>query len=212
MEEKLYFKPENYEKRNKTKKPKSLEPTKTDQKPLLVFFRIGLVLLILIILIIVAFYFLRGKTIITTEKIPNIESTLLSCSSDSNTYPIFTYDKAKARRTSVKMIFSEEKLKSIALEYSLFYDSVEESTVGEARNHAAMNLSFQKVGLAPDAYSAKYTILSDQARMNLYATSKKLDETAKRYFLVETDGTFPTSAEELRKNYEAQGFTCETSE
>ena len=75
-----------------------------------------------------------------------------------------------------------------------------------------MNISFGKVGLEADAYDAKYTMLSDRVRMELYATSAKLNEAAKRYFLVETDDNFPTSISALRKNYESQGFACEFPE
>ena len=118
MEEKLYFKPADYGKGTKKAKVK---PEKSP-KP---FLRLGIVLVIFIALIIVVLYFLRGKTTTTNEQIPTVKSTSLSCFSDSFVYPIFTYDGAKSRELSIKMIFSEDTLKSVALEYSLFYDSVE---------------------------------------------------------------------------------------
>ncbi len=210
MEEKLYFKPANYGKGKKKEQSeqKSEPKTKKNRKA----FKLVIVLLVLTVIVAVIIWLLRGKTTTTSEKIPNVKSSSLICSSNSFVYPIFTYDEAKVRNLNIKIISTEDKLKSISLEYTLFYDSIEAATGSAAHNHGAMNISFGKVGLKPDSYNAKYTILSDQFRMNLYATEKKLDETAKRYFLIETEGAFPTHVTELKQNYEAQGFTCETSE
>lgn len=209
MEEKLYFKPASYGKGTKAKKPESEKPEK---EPTHIFLKFGLIILVLVAIVLVIIYFLHGKTTTTSEKIPNVKSVALSCASDSFIYPIFVYDGSKSRGLEVKMIFSEEELKSISLGYSLLYDSADLVQASEAHNHAAMNISFGKNNLEADAYNAKYTILSDRMRMNLYAPSSKLDETAKLYFLIDGDGTFPKSVQELRKNYESQGFACEISE
>ena len=206
MEEKLYSKPANYGKGKK--KIKQEEQKEKDHKGL----KLGLAFLVLAALVIVILYFLRGNTSITNEKIPNVKNTLVSCYSGSIYYPVFTYDGAEKRETDIKIVAQDYELKSISLEHSLFYNSATAIEASEAHNHAAMNLSFGKNGLGPDSYDAKYTILSDRVRMNLYAASAKLNDVAKQYFLVETEGAFPTSVLSLRKNYEAQGFTCETSD
>ena len=109
------------------------------------------------------------------------------------------------------MIFSEDELKSISLEYTLFYDSAEAIKASEAHNHAEMNFNFSRSGLSPDHYNAKYTVLSDSMRMNLYSVANKLDETAKLYFLIDGDGAFPTGKSTLKKNYEMKGFICKTT-
>ena len=196
MEEKLYFKPEGPAKEKKRGK-------KSHKVLRLVCF-----LLFFLIIVLIIIWLLRGKTTKTTEKIPNIETESVYCSSDSFTYPLFRYDEAKSRNLEVKMVFSEEKLKTITLEYSLFYNSKELIEASEAHNHAEMNINFAKSGLNPDSYNAKYTILSDQMRMSLYANSSNFDETAKLYFLIKTEGDFPTDESTLSRNYESQGFTC----
>ena len=211
MEQELYFKPGNYGKgieKKSEEKPSSTPKEKGKGKAV----KLIIVLLFLVITIAVVWYLLRGKTTTTSEQIPNVKTTSLVCSSDSFVYPLFRYDDAKSRKLEMKMVFSSEDLKSIALEYSLFYDSADLVKASEAHNHAEMNHDFAASGLNPDSYDAKYTILSDRFRMNLYATPKKLDETAKRYFLIESDGDFPTSVTNLRENYESEGLTCVYSE
>ncbi len=200
MEEKLYFKPE-------TRRQK-----KKDNQTRKKIVKIIAVLFFSLIIILIILYFLKGSTTTTQGKIPSVKNTLVSCSSESIEYPILTDDGASGREFNIKIVVEEEKIKSISLEYSLFYDSIEAVKASETHNHANMNISFHKAGLSADEFNAKYTILSDRMRMNLYATEKKLDERAKQYFLVEMKGDFPTLISELRKNYEAQGFTCETSE
>ncbi|MBR3204743.1 hypothetical protein IKF81_03630 [Candidatus Saccharibacteria bacterium] len=210
MEEKIYFKPSAHEKATERKKPKPKE--QKCAKRTFGLLRVGLALIFLIAIFILVLFLLRGKTTISSEKIPIIKSTSLSCSSNSVTHPIVYYDGAKSHELTIKMALSEDELKSIALEHSLFYDTPEEIRGSETHNHAGMNISFRNNNLSADAYNAKYTSLSDRMRINLYTTANKLDETAKIYFLIKTEGAFPTSATELRKNYESQGFICKTSE
>lgn len=210
LEEKLYFKPTDYGKGGKDKRPRRTADgeEKKEHRAARLIFLLGFLALAILIIV----WLLKGKMMSTNEKIPNVKNTALSCSSDSFVYPLFRYDNAESRNLEVKMIFSEDELKSISLEYTLFYNSAEAIKASEAHNHAEMNFNFGRSGLNPDHYDAKYTILSDSMRMNLYSVANRLDEAAKPYFLINGDGTFPTRKTELKKNYEAKGFSCKTTE
>ena len=152
---------------------------------------------------------LNGTTT-TSGQYPEPEANQsLSCTSDSVIYPFFELDRASSRETKINIVFSaNDKISSISLFYTLYYDSAESASGGESFNHAAMNKSFGANGLGHDAFSARYTTMEDglSVQMSLFATSSDFDDAAKRYFLIDEDADLENI--DYQKNYENQGFIC----
>ena len=166
----------------------------------------------LAILAVMLFLLMRGKTVTVGQYPDPVNSVGLSCTNVGNKYPIFTYDSADKRETTVSMIFSGEKLTSISLMHKLYYSSESLITGSEAHNHAAMNIDFGKNHLGADALGANYARLSDGMKMSLYAKADSVTSVTAKYFLINFDEYLPETVAELTENYTAQGFTCEKVE
>lgn len=171
-------------------------------------------LLITIAIILIIIFFLRGNTTIVNNKMETTKSTALACSSTIVKYPFFTHDNANSRELNIKLLFSNEDLRSVALDYSLFYNNETMATASEAHNHAAMNISYGTNGLGPDALNVKYTILDDRLRTNLFANASDIDIVSARYFLIntETAGGLPKTLTDYQQNYTRQGLDCKVIE
>ena len=166
----------------------------------------------LAVLVVILFLLMRGKTVTVGQYPDPVSSVGVSCVNTGNKYPIFTYDSADKRETTVSMIFGGEKLASISLMHKLYYSSESLITGSEAHNHAAMNIDFGKNHLGADALGANYARLSDGMKMSLYAKADSITSVSAKYFLINFDEYLPETIEEFTKNYTAQGFTCEKVE
>ena len=166
----------------------------------------------LVILAVVLFLLMRGKTVTVGQYPDPVSSIGVSCANTTDKCPIFTYDSADKRETTVSMIFSGEKLTSISLIHKLYYSSENLITGSEAHNHAAMNIDFGKNHLGADALGANYARLSDGMKMSLYAKADNITAVTAKYFLINFDEYLPETVAELTENYTAQGFTCEKVE
>lgn len=179
---------------------------------------LGLILVIVAVvgfIIVVLLYLMHGNIVTTNNEITSISSRLLSCVSDEVPYPVFTYDNSDKKELKVDLIFAGDRLKTIALNYTLYYGSKEAIMSSEAVNHADMNLSFYGNGLGSDALNAKYTKLSDGLRFSLYAHGVDVNAAIARYFMlsrIDDNDDLPNIMEWYQKKYEEQGLVCVTSE
>ena len=157
---------------------------------------------------------MHGSIIITSGDSTSIKPNVLNCESNSIDYPFFTYNNSNSKKLKINLIFSENVLKTIALEYTLSYSDKTEIIASEAHNHAAMNLSFYADNLDSDEFNAKYTKFTNSMRMTLYAKNVDIDETTTKYFLIKnTDNEeIPKDFFEYKANYEKQGFNCNANE
>ena len=159
-------------------------------------------------------YLMHGNTVTTNDEMAPISNDALSCTSDKISYPIFTYDSSDRKELKVDLIFAGDKLRTIALSYTLYYGDENSITVSEAINHADMNLSFYSSGLGSDALNAKYSKLSDALRFGLYAHDSDMNRVTARYFMVKVGDhdDLPDTIMEYRRNYEEQGLACVITE
>lgn len=170
-----------------------------------------LIVFIIAILGLILFFLTRGKTTTSGNYPDNVSDESLVCSGENIDYPFFTYDNAIKKTAEIKALFSNNELKSIALTYSLYYNDVQSITASEAHNHAAMNKSFGEIGLnKADAYNAKYAKMEDRMQMSLYASGSEIDDTALKYFFIDTNhGETPNTVADVKAVYEEKGLQCE---
>lgn len=178
--------------------------------------RVGLtvvvMLLVMFAIVFVVVQLLTGKTTKTEGKIEDFKTQSLTCAAEGADYPFFTYDSAENKTAQITVLFSGGKLKSIALNYSLYYADKQAVDASEAHNHAAMNKSFASSGLkTADAYSAQYAKMPDRMQMNLYTGAKEMDLTAAKYFMLDmtSDYGIPDTLNGYKEEYEKRGFICE---
>lgn len=219
MEEKLYFKPEEYGKgtnrrRGKVKlgrKPES-EKAKTERSHCirnLVFF-----ILFLIILIFVILWLLRGKTTITGQYPANIKNESLECTISGRVYEKINKIQPASSEIKITMIFyGEDKFNSASLKYDATFTSDYEAKKAEPIAHAQFSKELASVGLSFGEFNNKFSVIDDKLVLALFATNSD-DEDAglKEFFLIKEDGNpSPTKLTEYKTNYESQGFSCKTS-
>lgn len=177
-----------------------------------------IVAIVLVVTIVVTICILKmmGNTT-TSGGFPEPESTKsLSCTSKDYDYKFFTVDGSKKKETTMRATFNGEKLNVISFIYELYYNSKEEIVHSEAYNHAAMNISFSKSGLQPDAFGAIYKqLVSDPENMllstSMTAYSDQIGDSGAKYFLLEDlEGDY--TLDKVRQTYRNAGFTCEVKE
>lgn len=174
------------------------------------------VVLVVTIVVTICILKMRGNTT-TSGGFPDPESTKsLSCTSKDFDYKFFTVDGSKKKETTMRATFSGEKLNVISFIYDLYYNSKEEIINSEAYNHAAMNISFSKSGLQPDAFGAIYKqLVSDTENMllstSMTAYADQIGDSGAKYFLLEDlEGNF--TLDKVRQTYRNAGFTCEVKD
>lgn len=208
MEEKIYFKPEDYGK----KKGKKEKPEKKNRKGL----KLAIFLIFIAIIVIVILWLLRGKTTTTGHYPENLRNESLECIAKDLVYektnqvhPISTEMRI------VAIFYGESEMNSLNLKYSMRFQSDTDSAAAEAIAHVqfAENLSYS--GLSYEEFNNKFTRLDNELVLTLYNSGGKMkQEPMYGYFLIEKNSDrdyYPNSLSEIRKNYESQGFTCKSS-
>lgn len=168
------------------------------------------VIFVIAILAVVIWRLMQGTETTTGDWAATESNDSLTCEVNNMEYPFFEYDNATKKNTKVNVIFDNaDKLSTISLKQTMYYDSASEINASEAFNHAAMNISFQNNGLGADAFNATYTLLEDSMRMSLYANASKINGVSVKYFLLDQEGgTTNYNLTTVQKIYEDKGFKC----
>lgn len=201
MEEKIYFKPEEYGKKKENKKKKNHKGIK-----------LAVFLLFLAVIVFIILWLLRGKTTTSGQYPANIRNESLVCESNSIIYEKVDNVHSDNRELKISMVFNDtKKLGSASLKYTLHFTSSEEAHSAEAVSHAQFNLALQALGYDAGKFNNKFSEIGSDLVITLNLTSdKSLDDATKSYFLVDyaEDNRLPESLSDYRRNYESQGFTC----
>lgn len=167
---------------------------------------IGLTLILTAVALLI-WFFLNGQTTVTGEQTGVTQTSSLTCKIENAQYPIFTVDEATKKETEVKVLFDGDRMNSVSLTQTMYYDSPENAKMSRNHNHAAMNTSFGNAGLAADAFNANYTATDDRMIMTLYAAESEYNEVTAKYFLA--NGTSKRSSiDEFTKVLNTQGLSC----
>ncbi|MBQ8996426.1 hypothetical protein IJ095_00120 [Candidatus Saccharibacteria bacterium] len=203
MEEKLYFKPEEYGK----KKEKREKSEKKNHKGL----KLVIFLIFIVVIIIVVLWLLRGKTTVSGRFPENIKNESLECSATNQVYEKINRIKPASSETKITMIFyGTNELNSINLRHTMHLASNKEAGEAEAIVHVQLAENLASSGLGYEEFDNKFTRIDGDLTLSLYSNSKFKKDTAYEYFLINKTAV-PTSLEEFRAIYESQGFICKSS-
>ena len=142
-----------------------------------------------------------GEKVTETVKVES-----LSCESNEVPYPIFVFDDSTTRDLKILIRHEEGEVKSISLQYVLFYDDEEAATKSEAINHGAMNEAYSRDGLSPDSYSATYAGFADRLNFSIFVSEGDLDGLAKKYFMLDDLSSYEIS--KIKEKYDTMGLSC----
>lgn len=171
---------------------------------------IGTVVFVAIIVGAIIFFLTQGSNITTGGYPDNVSDESLICTATDINYPVFTYDNSTKKEVKINILASEDKVKSISLIYSLYYNDMQSIKGSEAHNHAAMNTSFGKNNLSADSFNANYARLEDRMRMSLYVSGSDITTTALKYFFINAENV-PENIATYKNIYKDNGFNCEAN-
>ena len=172
----------------------------------------GLALIVVAIVLLILF-FVNGQTSVTGEY-PDPETTIsTTCTSGTINYPFFSLNEAVKKELNIKIVSSGDKISTVSLAYRLYYNSEEAIINSRDVNHFAVNKAFEMVNMEADSLGATYSKLTDNFRFNLFAQAVKLNDTTKKFFLLDdVEDKDGFSYEEAKKAYIKLGFECVTDE
>lgn len=160
--------------------------------------------LIFIAIILILMFFMQGSTIVSGEFPDTKKIESLSCVAENIDYPTFTYDNSKRKTIKVNVTFNNDDLQSISLVHTLYYNNDKEVTDSEALNHAAVNIDSK----AADIFDAHYSKFSDAMTMTMYAERKNINNTNKKYAMLNLIYVDNLDKASVKWNYETLGFDC----
>ena len=182
--------------------------TKNNRNTLAIIFSIILIITAIVCTLI---YFTKGKVTISGSFYGDQQNPSLQCVANDLNYPFFRYDESKGKTTEINAIFYNDKLGSISIMHTLYYDNIDQADGSEAQNHASMGIHFAEDGLGSDPFSAHYSKQQDKMSMTLYARSSELNEVSGKYFLIKGIN-IDSSMETYENMYESLGFNCVKTE
>lgn len=182
--------------------------TKDNRNTMTIIFSIVLIIIAIACMLI---YFTKGKVTISGSLPGDQQNPSLQCVANNLNYPFFRYDESKGKTTEINAIFYNDKLGSISIIHTLYYDNIDQADGSEAQNHASMGIHFAKDGLGSDPFSAHYSKQQDRMSMTLYAKSSELSEISGKYFLI-NDIDIGSPIETYENMYKSLGFICTKTE
>ncbi|MBR3132095.1 hypothetical protein IKG33_01640 [Candidatus Saccharibacteria bacterium] len=137
-------------------------------------------------------------------EISKVES--MACEGSDTIYPYFQFDNSTRRNLKVVATIEDNKIRSITLQYMLYYNDSELIKRSETENHAAMNLAFAKKDVDGTKMNATYAKLSDAFRFGIYKTTEEMTTAERDFFLL--DGVEGDDIAILSQRYNQLGMNC----
>ena len=178
------------------------------------YFELAGFLLLLLAVVIVIILLLRGKTITTGKYPEDVRNESFTCVAENLDYPVFGKINTKKSLKITSVFEGEDALQSLSLVYTLYYGSRQEVTASEAHNHAVLNKALGAAGFSASKFNYKFALFDDHLTLQLFASSSDIDEMAAKFLMIATNDEGKIDVKTLKeyvKNYESQGFTCETT-
>ena len=107
------------------------------------------------------------------------------------------------------MIFEgEEKIKSLSLLYTMYFNSEKEVRDAENISNAELGKALAAAGFYTTDFDNKFSKYDDRMTVSLYSTGSRINEFSAPFFMLKTENGVPTSLKEFKTNYESSGFSC----
>lgn len=175
-----------------------------------IFLVVGTILIIIAIVIALIF-FPRGEST-TTGSYPAPESSeSITCEATDLAYPAIDPRDASRTTTKITATFKKDMLDSIALTYSLYYDTTDQVNASLNANQANLNLATQKEGLGSNIFNLHFNKFSDRLEFHLYTEAKNISATSAKYLLLNTyPDTDAYTKSFIESAYQAASLNCTT--
>lgn len=138
----------------------------------------------------------------------------ITCRDDALRHPAFASKPAISYANTITASFRDNKLSSISLFSEGSYETEQMAEEAAAFAAADYNLTLvRKYGEKSDVFSNSFTV--DGKKLQLVQTTRdisKINSNTIVYFLLDQGTNIARSLDELTKQYEAKGFSCEKSD
>ena len=138
-----------------------------------------------------------------------VKITSLSCEADNVSYPLFAYDESDKKELRIITTYNDEELRSISLQYKMFYSDEEKNIKSEADNHARMNILYGEDGLNADEFSSTYAVMNGYLKFSMYALRDEIINSGEKYFML--DGIPDYKINTIGQKYAKLGMKCTNS-
>ena len=204
MEEKIYFTPEKHN--NK-------KPNKRDHQIYKKIIRYIILIIFTCVIIAVVVLLLHGKTTVSGAYPENVKNTALSCKSNKNVPPKMGLSPSStSHEVDIEAIFSgTEKLKKLSLVFRQDFASEDDAYMAETISHAGFNKSLAGANYSSDKFTNKFSRYDTKLIISLFANENEIDQISAPFFMIalpNNNETLPKTIDDLRSNFEAQGFEC----
>ena len=137
----------------------------------------------------------------------------LECTASDPSEPFFTFESTQEMTHTIKVLFTEERLKDIMYKYDGTYVSQEAAENAEAWLHADYNEYLGANGVDRESLSPTFSVNNNKLMISIYAEAQKINDVVARLFFMDTDASNKVkdfSLKDYKMLYEAKGFTCQS--
>lgn len=174
---------------------------------------LGLILAAVIVIVVVAMNAMKGEATGDVTIGGETKVTGLTCRDASSVHPALTSKPIDSYVNTITANFQSEKLSSISLLYEGEYGTAARAEEAKSFAMADYNLTLtNKYSESDDIFSVHFS--TEGPKMQMVQTARdigKINSKTVTYFLLDQGTSMAKSRDGLKKQYEAKGFTCETS-
>lgn len=172
---------------------------------------LGLVLVAVVLIVLVAINAMRGEESGNVTIGGEAEVTGLVCKDTALMHPALVSVTMRSRTNTITANFRDDRLSSISLLYEGDYGTENGAESAEAFARTDYNeILIKKYGKQIDIFSVNFSV--DGTKMQMVQTTRdigNMDTNTVTYFLLDQGTSIARSRDELKKQYENKGFTCE---
>ena len=169
---------------------------------------------LLVGIIVVVIWFLTYKQEShTSSNVGESDYSALECTASDPSEPFFAFENTQEVAHTIKVLFSEGKLKDIMYKYDGTYASQEAAEDAEAWLHADYNEYLGANGVDMESLSPTFSVNDNKLMISLYAEAKKVNDIVARLFFMDTDASNKIknfSLKDYKLLYETKGFACQS--
>lgn len=172
------------------------------------------VLVAMVLIVIVVVNVMKGKEAGDIKVGEETEVMGLVCKDTALIHPALISKRMKDHMNTITANFRDDKLSSISLVYEGDYGAEQMAKEAEAFARAEYNLTLiNKYGEKDDIFSIGFSV--DGAKMQMVQTARdisKINTNTVTYFLLDQGTSIVKTMDGLKKQYEANGFSCKESD